>query len=254
MRRRSSRMTTVGLSCGLLLWAAVVLTSCGSQAAIAPPAQQSTTTDVSQGPTVTPFTVGTADAVIGEPVNASTPGTFLRDEVPMPIVDSSVEGGFRYLGNGRFVRESGREFLWRDGRFVNADGSFTGIPTSVRKHLHDLGIDQQPTAVVTHYTAPSLDVRPREGVRLTVKVSQWTEGRICASVKISNDSGAPFWFANRDLQLDVNGTRMEQTNPDLAPFEVAGEAGTEFRTDVYFIAAQFDAPSSEIVYTPSIVF
>jgi hypothetical protein len=128
------------------------------------------------------------------------------------------------------------------------------IPARVKKHLHDLGMDQQPSAVVTHYSAPGLDVRPWEGVRLAVKLSQWTEQTICASVEISNDSGSPFWFANRDLQLDVNGTRMEQTNPDLAPFEVAGGSRTAFRTDVYFIVSQFDAPSSEIVYTPSIVF
>ena len=254
MRRRFPRTASVTLSCGVLLWAVVGLASCGSQVAVAPPAQQSTTTDVSQGPTVTPFTVGTADAVIGEqPGNAPTPGTYLHDDIPMPIVDSAVEGWFQYRGNGQFRTESGREFFWRDGRYVNADGSLMEIPASVKKHLHDLGMDQQPSAVVTHYSAPDLDVRPREGVRLTVKLSQWTDGRICASVEISNDGGSPFRFANQDLQLDVKGTRMEQTNPDLAPFEVAGGAAAAFRTDVYFIVSRFDAPSSEIVYIPSIV-
>jgi hypothetical protein len=247
-------MSTVVLSCGVLLWAVVGLASCGSQVAIAPPAQESTTTDISQGPTVAPFTVGTGDASIAVPLPETlTPGTYLRDDIPMPMMDSAVEGWFQYLGNGRFLVESGREFFWRDGRFVNADGTPMEIPARVKKHLHDLGIDQQPSDVVTPYSAPGLDVRPREGVRLTVKVSQWTEGRICASVEISNGSGAPFWFANRDLRLDMNGTRMEQTNPDLAPFEVGGGAGTAFRTDVYFIVPQFDAPSSEIVYTPGIV-
>ena len=217
------------------------------------PAVTTATTGVSQGPTVTPFTLGTADAFIGQPGNAPTPGTYLRDDIPLPMVDSAVEGGFRYLGNGRFVVESGREFFWGNGRFVNADGSPLEIPARVRKHLHDLGVDQQPSAVVTHYSAPNLHASPKVGVSLAVKLSQWTEDRVCATVEIRNDSGAPFRFGNRDLQLDVNGVRMEQTNPALELFEVAGGAGTEFRTEVYFIVPQFNASSSEIVYAPSSV-
>ena len=52
---------------------------------------------------------------------------------------------YRYLGEGRFITETGREFFWRDGRYVNADGTLMEIPESVKDHLHSLGIDRQPT-------------------------------------------------------------------------------------------------------------
>jgi hypothetical protein len=72
------------------------------------------------------------------------PGTPEYDGIPRPIVDGSVEW-WRYLSEGRFVTETGREFFWRDGRFVNADGTLMEIPESVKEHLHSLGIDRQPT-------------------------------------------------------------------------------------------------------------
>jgi uncharacterized RDD family membrane protein YckC len=62
--------------------------------------------------------VGCTDATT-LPTNLPVPGTYLRDDIPMPILDSAV-GWYQYLGNGRFSVESGREFFWRDGRFVNA--------------------------------------------------------------------------------------------------------------------------------------
>ena len=179
-----------------------------------------------------------------QPTNLPTPGTYLRDDIPAPIVDSAVEGGYQYLGNGRFLVESGREFFWRDGHFVNADGSLMEIPPSAKEHLHELGIDAQPTAAVTHYPTPRLDTSPRQGVSLTVTLSQWDD-IVCASVAIRNESGSGFRFANKDLQLYVNGTRMEQTNPRLAAFAIANGAGTEFRTDVYFMVDQFDSASAD---------
>lgn len=72
------------------------------------------------------------------------PGTPEYDGIPRPIVDGSVEW-YRYLGDGHFITETGREFFWRDGRFVNADGTLMEIPESVNEHLHSLGIDRQPT-------------------------------------------------------------------------------------------------------------
>ena len=114
------------------------------------------------------------------------------------------------------------------------------LPPSVKKHLHGLGIDEQPSIAVTQYAAPRLAVNPRDGVTLTVTTSQWTEDRVTATVLIRNSSGSPFSFNNQDLQLYLNGTSMEQTNPDLAPFEVASGTSAEFRTDVYFIVSQFN--------------
>jgi len=49
---------------------------------------------------------------------------------------------------------------------VNADGSLMGIPPSAIEHLHELGVDEQPSAEVTHYSSPSLEVSPGEGVSL----------------------------------------------------------------------------------------
>lgn len=72
------------------------------------------------------------------------PGTPEYDGIPRPIVDGSLEW-YQYLGDGHFITESGREFFWRDGRFVNADGTLMEIPESVKDHLHSLGIDRQPT-------------------------------------------------------------------------------------------------------------
>lgn len=183
-------------------------------------------------------------------MNGPQPGTYLRDEIPDPILDGTVEG-YTYKGNGRFSTESGLEFLWRDGRFVNDDGSPMEIPASLKEYLHERGVDAQPTADVTRYGAPTLEVTPRDDVSLTVAASQWTQDRITATVLIRNTSNLPFSFANKDLQLLVNGAKMEQTNPYLAPFEIADGTSAEFRTDVYFVVAQFDPTSSEFVYAPS---
>lgn len=88
------------------------------------------------------------DTAAPQPVNGG-PGTPEYDGIPWPIVDGNVEGWWRYLGNGRFVTESGREFFWRNGRFVNPDGTLMEIPDSAKEHLHPLGIDHQPTIPFT---------------------------------------------------------------------------------------------------------
>ena len=71
---------------------------------------------------------------------------FVREGIPMPIVDSAVDGYFQYLGEGKFITESGVAFFWRDGHFVHADGTALEIPASAKEHLLSLGIDHQPTA------------------------------------------------------------------------------------------------------------
>ncbi len=74
------------------------------------------------------------------------PSQWEIDGIPRPLVDSAVEGYWRYLGDGHFTTEKGRDFYWRDGRFVNADGSVMELPASAREHLLSLGIERQPTA------------------------------------------------------------------------------------------------------------
>jgi hypothetical protein len=71
---------------------------------------------------------------------------FIREGIPMPIVDSSVDGWYQYLGGGKFITESGRTFFWSDGHFVNPDGTTMEIPASAKDHLLSLGIDHQTTA------------------------------------------------------------------------------------------------------------
>lgn len=191
------------------------------------------------------LTGGQTTTSIPPAVNAPEPGTYLRDEIPTPI----VEGSYRYDGDGRFSGESG-DFFWRDGHFVNSDGSLMEIPASLKQYLHERGVDAQPTAAVTHYNALKLEATPRDGVTLTVTAGQWTQDRVTATVVINNSSGSSFSFGNKDLQLSMNGTSLEQTDRDMKPLEVA--PGTiEFRTDVYFIVSQFDPASSEFGYTPS---
>lgn len=180
------------------------------------------------------------------------PGTPEYDGVLRPLMDASVDGWWMYLGHGRFVTESGRDFFWRDGRFVNFDGSLMEIPASVRDHLHNLGIDAQPTATVTYHDTPRLAKTLQEGVSITVTASQWTDRRVCATVLIRNDSGLPFVFQNRDLQLYVGGVGMKQTQPDLAPFEVAAGTGVMFRTDIYFVVPEFDPAAGAFLYTPAV--
>ena len=247
-------LTAVLVGGAVLLGAIAGLAGCGTQAAIAPTSAQSATTAMLQASTTsTAPSVATSDVLtdgqttttIPPAVNAPEPGTYLRDEIPRPI----VEGWYRYDGDGWFSGESG-DFFWRDGHFVNSDGSLMEIPASLKQYLHERGVDAQPTAAVTHYDAPKLEATPRDGVTLTVTASQWTQDRVAATVVISNKSGSSFSFANKDLQLFMDGTGLEETYPDMKPLEVA--PGTnEFRTDVYFIVSQFDPTSSKFGYTPS---
>ena len=99
------------------------------------------TTDSTEPPAATT----SSDTTVFTGSDNGGPGTPEYDGIPRPIVDGSVEGWWRYLGEGRFITETGREFFWRDGRFVNADGTLMEVPESVKEHLHSLGIDRQPT-------------------------------------------------------------------------------------------------------------
>jgi hypothetical protein len=84
-------------------------------------------------------------AACGEGEDVFGPPEYVWEGIPQPIVDSAVEGWFQYEGNGRFVTEYGREFSWRDGRFVNADGTMMDLPASAKEHLNSLGVYSQPT-------------------------------------------------------------------------------------------------------------
>ena len=73
------------------------------------------------------------------PVASMAGVDFIDEGIPIPIVDGYVDGWFRYVGDGKFVCDSGRAFFWRDGQFVNPDGTTMTVPTSS-------GVDHQPNA------------------------------------------------------------------------------------------------------------
>jgi len=102
-------------------------------------------------------------------------------------------------------------------------------------------------AFIIYYSGPSLDVSPRRGVTLKATISQYSSGAIFANVEIRNDSGSAFQFLSEDLQLYVDGTRVEQTNADLRPMEVTGGVVTQ----IYFNPSAFDPHLAGLVYTSS---
>jgi hypothetical protein len=82
----------------------------------------------------------------GDPSWSVANEEFIREGIPLPLIDPEVEGWFRYLGNGEFITEVGRTFYWRDGCFVNSDGTTMGLPPAAEAHLNSLGIYHQPNA------------------------------------------------------------------------------------------------------------
>ena len=80
-----------------------------------------------------------------EEEDALGPPEYVWEGIPHPLWDGAVDGWIEYLGDGHFTSEFGIEFFWRDGRFVNADGTMMGLPASAEKHLNSIGIYAQPT-------------------------------------------------------------------------------------------------------------
>jgi len=68
---------------------------------------------------------------------------YRADGIPMPVVD----GWYSYHGDGHFSREKGEDFYWRDGRFVNPDGTLMEVPAAIDEQLKAAGmppIEHQP--------------------------------------------------------------------------------------------------------------
>ncbi len=104
-------------------------------------------------------------AACNEDKDALAPARYVLEGIPQPIWDSAVDGGFQYLGEGRFISEFGVEFFWRDGRFVNADGTMMDLPASAREHLESLGIYHQPTIPPTLSPGKTALVEEAERIR-----------------------------------------------------------------------------------------
>ncbi len=146
-RRRCLLVSLLTLTgCLSFVW---FIAGCGQSLQIldestAPPASSATSAPSTTNSAEPPAATTSSDTTVFTGSDNGGPGTPEYDGIPRPIVDGSVEW-WRYLGDGHFITETGREFFWRDGRFVNADGTLMEIPESVRDHLHSLGIDRQPT-------------------------------------------------------------------------------------------------------------
>jgi hypothetical protein len=103
-----------------------------------------------------------------------------------------------------------------------------------------------------YYSAPSLDVSPRAGVKLTTSIST-VEGssEVLVSVQIRNTSGTSFHFPSTDLELYVAGHRAAQRKPEAGPIDVPSTGDGLGGIDLAFIAPDFDPATSGLLYRSS---
>lgn len=216
-----SRFPTLAmvLLCALLIGTSLVLWGCSGQPAadtgtsLSTPATGETTSTGSSTTGSTQSTAPTSSVdTAPQPVNGG-PGTPEYDGIPWPI----VEGGWRYLGDGHFVSESGRKFFWRDGRFANPDGTLMEIPDSVKEHLHSLGIDHQPTIPAT--LAP-------DKAQLAIQVERIRKGLIAGTLVFDWDppDGSDFSSDPRKVLDDLEASAYR---PDVAVY-FKDSAGLEY--------------------------
>ncbi len=111
---------------------------------------------------------------------------------------------------------------------------------------------------VTFYSAPRLDMEPRDGVKIEVSLSvrratdesaSISQG-VLASVEIQNRSGSSFRLSPDDLQLFVNCTSAEHES--TFPAQEVPDTGEGLRIySVTFSVADFDPSVSGLVYVSS---
>jgi hypothetical protein len=101
---------------------------------------------------------------------------------------------------------------------------------------------------ITYYSAPSLQVSPREGVRLEVTVSKHSLGTVTATVRITNKSSTTFHFSADDLQLYLNGVRVQ---PIRSGPRAEFDAGSSEATYIDFDPAQFNPYGAGLLYISS---
>jgi hypothetical protein len=111
---------------------------------------------------------------------------------------------------------------------------------------------------VTFYSAPRLDVKPRDGVKMEVSLSvrratdesASISGGVLASIEIQNRSGSSFRFSPNDLQLFVNCTSAEQESSSTAQ-EVPNTGEGLHIYGVVFGVGDFDPSATGLVYVSS---
>lgn len=102
-----------------------------------------------------------------------------------------------------------------------------------------------------YYSAPRLDVEPREDVSLAVSISRSSKQEVLASVEIRDRSGSPFWFSDYDLQFLMKGVRLEQRRPKEEPREVPSTPDGVRIFGLVVDAPDFDPALSGLVYVCS---
>jgi hypothetical protein len=103
---------------------------------------------------------------------------------------------------------------------------------------------------VIEYSAPRLQVTPREGVGLDVSVSDYGGG-VVLEVRVINDSPTAFRFSREDLQLYVGKVRIKptETGADVPTAIAAPGSGSDIY--LYFRVGDFDPYAAGLLYVSS---
>ncbi len=85
---------------------------------------------------------------------------------------------------------------------------------------------------IIYYSAPRLDVEPRNNVRLTVSISQPREGDILASVEIYNRSGTTLLFSVEDVKFFIDCVSVERESPRARVLEISSSEADKGRASL----------------------
>lgn len=132
------------------------------------------------------------------------------------------------------------------------------IVTEAGEVLYDHSFEVTPPSSTTSttqpftvfYSAPSLQVTPREGVSLVAQVTKSSQGTVQVTVAITNASASAFRFSQEDVQLYLNGVRTEPT-PEVSDAPLEAAAGANGAWLLFFTPAQFDPSMAGLLYTSS---
>ena len=288
MRCRSPRVAGI-LLCGVLFGAMVALAACGSQTASPRSSQESVTTATSEGSTTaTTIAVVSTDVPTTERTITSSTELITPAESSDPIMrlingDFSVAGIQIIEARGPQQGAAAPGELYLNARLPGEQdaGAYTAIAEKIltlsEKYKQQIYFDRlrvvltvkggavvydhtfhvtPPSSTSTtqrfqvFYSAPRLQVTPREGVSLEVTVSKSRQGQVLVIVDITNKSASTFHFSREDLQLYLKGVRIEPTQEgaDVPTEFAAGQGGG---TVIYFTPAQFDPYFAGLLYTSS---
>jgi len=285
---RKSPLTAAMLSCGVLLVGLAVgaglvlggaLTGCGTSSNGGTTATEVTSASTfgQETTTSTQRTITSSTEPIEPPI-LTRPFTRLETEIQLAgiqVVHGENSGGHGNLPGLLFL-----EALAQKGQDVSAyQGIAEKMLSLAEKYKQELYFDRLHVVLVVaqggevlydrtfqvtppssttsttlpfiiRYSAPSLEVRPRQGVTVNVSVSDYW-GTIVLDAEVINDSSSAFHFSRDDLQLYVNDVRIEPTQDGAdMPTAIAapGSGGSMY---IYFSVGEFDPYAAGILYISS---